>query len=157
MTYQYRPRRSVLYVSAHENRHLEKSRILPADSIIFDLQESVPPSKKIDARDILVKAFENPNFGYSEKIIRVNSLDSEWGMDDLRAAAKLDIDAILFPNVESGGQLKAAIATLDEAGGSRLSIMANIESPKGVLRSEEIAGASARLTAIVLGLSLIHI
>ncbi len=151
MTYQYRPRRSVLYVSAHENRHLEKSRILPADSIIFDLQESVPPSKKIDARDILVKAFENPNFGYSEKIIRVNSLDSEWGMDDLRAAAKLDIDAILFPNVESGGQLKAAIATLDEAGGSRLSIMANIESPKGVLRSEEIAGASARLTAIVLG------
>lgn len=151
MTYQYRPRRSMLYVSAHEIRHIEKARILPADSIVFDLQESVPPSKKLEARSVLVKAFENPNFGYSEKIIRVNSLDSEWGMDDLRAAAKLDIDAILFPNVESCGQLKAAIANLDEAGGSRLPVMANIESPKGVLRSEEIAGASERLSAVVLG------
>ncbi|PHS15857.1 MAG: CoA ester lyase [Kangiella sp.] len=151
MGYKYRPRRSVLYVSAHEERHIEKSRKLPADSIIFDLQESVPPSKKVEARALLVKMFENPDFGYSEKIIRVNSLDSEWGMDDLRAAAKLDIDAILFPQVESGGQLKAAIATLDESGGERLTIMANIESPKGVLRSEEISGASERLTAIVLG------
>lgn len=151
MTYQYRPRRSVLYVSAHEIRHIEKSRVLPADSIVFDLQESVPPSKKIEARAMLIKSFENPNFGYSERIVRVNSLDSEWGMDDLRAAASLDIDAILFPNVESGGQLNAAIATLDEAGGNRLPVMANIESPKGVLRSEEIAGASQRLSAVVLG------
>jgi len=151
MGYKYRPRRSVLYVSAHEERHIEKSRKLPADSIIFDLQESVPPSKKVEARALLVRMFENPDFGYSEKIVRVNSLDSEWGMDDLRAAAKLDIDAILFPQVESGGQLKAAIATLDESGGERLTIMANIESPKGVLRSEEISGASDRLTAIVLG------
>ncbi len=151
MGYKYRPRRSVLYVSAHEERHIEKSRKLSADSIIFDLQESVPPSKKVEARALLVKMFENPDFGYSEKIVRVNSLDSEWGMDDLRAAAKLDIDAILFPQVESGGQLKAAIATLDESGGERLTVMANIESPKGVLRSEEISGASDRLTAIVLG------
>ena len=151
MGYKYRPRRSVLYVSAHEEHHIDKSRKLPADSIIFDLQESVPPSKKIEARELLIKAFENPDFGYSEKIIRINSLDSEWGMDDLRAAAKLDIDTILFPQVESGGQLKAAIATLDESGGERLTVMANIESPKGVLRSEEISGASERLTAVVLG------
>jgi len=147
----YHPRRSVLYVSAHESRHIEKSRELQADSIVFDLQESVPPAKKIQARKMLVKAFENSNFGYSEKIIRINSLDSEWGMDDLRAVANLEIDAMLFPSVESAGQLKAAIATLDEAGGTRLPVMANIETPKGVLRSEEIAGASERLVAIMLG------
>lgn len=151
MGYQYRPRRSVLYVAAHEARHVEKSRDLSADCIIFDLQESVPPSKKIDARKQLVKAFDDPNFGYSEKIIRINSLDSEWGMNDLRAAAQLEIDGVLLPNVESAGELKAAIATLDEQGGSRLPVMANIESPKGILKSEEIAGASERLTAIVLG------
>lgn len=151
MANQYRPRRSVLYVSAHELRHIEKSRSLHADCIIFDLQESVPPAKKEQARTMLVKAFENPNFGYSEKIIRVNSLDSDWGMDDLRAVCKLEIDGVLFPNVESGGELKAAIATMDELGGSRLPVMANIESPKGVLRSEEIAGCGSRLVAIVLG------
>jgi len=147
----YRPRRSLLYVSAHESRHIEKSRLLQADSIVFDLQESVPPAKKIEARKLLIKAFENPNFGYSEKIVRINSLDSDWGMDDLRAAANLEIDAILFPSVESAGQLKAAIATLDEVGGNRLAVMANIETPKGVLKSEEIAGASKRLTALVIG------
>ncbi len=114
MSYQYRPRRSVLYVSAHEARHIEKSRQLSADCIVFDLQESVPPSKKTEARELLVKAFENPNFGYSEKIIRINSLDSDWGMDDLRAAVKLEIDGVLFPHVESGGEMKAAIATMDE-------------------------------------------
>jgi citrate lyase subunit beta/citryl-CoA lyase len=147
----YRPRRSVLYVSAHESKHIEKARELPADCIIFDLQESVPPSKKVEGRNMLVKAFENPNFGYSEKIVRINSLDSEWGMNDLRAAVQLEVDGILFPQVESSGELNAALATMDEMGGQRLPVMANIESPKGVLRCEEIAGASDRLSAIVLG------
>jgi citrate lyase subunit beta/citryl-CoA lyase len=151
MNEQYRPRRSVLYVSAHEKRHIEKSRTLPADSIIFDLQESVPPAQKIMAREQLINTLTNAHFGYSEKIIRINSLDSEWGMQDLRAAALLDIDAILFPQVESAEQINAAIATLDECGGSRLKVMANIESPKGVLNSESISGSHPRLTAIILG------
>ena len=151
MSYQYRPRRSVLYVAAHEARHIEKSRQLHADCIVFDLQESVPPSQKSRARKMLVKAFENPVFGYSEKIVRINSLDSDWGMDDLRAVCQLEIDGVLFPHVESSGEIKAAIATMDEMGGKRLSVMANIESPKGILRSEEIAGASQRLTSLVLG------
>jgi citrate lyase subunit beta/citryl-CoA lyase len=151
MTYSYRPRRSVLYVPAHEPKYIEKARVLMADSIIFDLQESVPPQFKSEARSRLVKALQNNNFGYSEKIIRINSLDSEWGMDDLRAAARLDIDAVVFPRVESAGELKTAIAILDEVGGNRLSVMANIESPKGVLRSEEIAGVSDRLSAIIIG------
>ncbi len=151
MTYHYRPRRSVLYVSAHEKRHIIKSRSLHSDSIVFDLQESVPPSMKVKARGILKKAFDNSDFGYSEKIVRVNSLDSEWGMDDLRMAVKLNIDGILFPSIESAGELNAAISTLDEVGGKRLNVMVNIESPKGVLKSEEIAGANGRLVAIILG------
>ncbi len=151
MSYDYRPRRSVLYVPAHEPRYIEKARHLMADSIIFDLQESVPPQFKVEARARLVKALQNNDFGYSEKIIRINSLDSEWGMDDLRAAVSLDIDAVVFPHVESAGELKTAIAILDEVGGNRLSVMANIESPKGVLRCEEIAGVSDRLSAIIIG------
>lgn len=151
MNFKYRPRRSVLYVSAFEARHIEKSRQLAADSLIFDLQESVPPSQKINARAQLVKALQNSNFGFSEKIVRVNSLDSDWGMDDLRAVIGLDIDAILFPQIESYGQLKASIAELDQLGGSRLSVMANIESPKGVLKAEEIAATGERLVALVMG------
>ncbi len=151
MSFQYRPRRSVLYVPAHEPRHIEKSRILASDSIVFDLQESVPPKLKEQGRGLLLKALQNNNFGSSEKIVRINSLDSAWGMDDLRAAISLDVDAILFPNVESAGQLNAAIATLNEAGGKHLNVMVNIESPKGVLRSEEICAANERLQAVILG------
>lgn len=151
MSFQYRPRRSVLYVPAHQIQYIEKAKKLEADTIVFDLQESVPPKYKYEARSLLTKSLENPQFGYSEKVVRINSLDSDWGMDDLRAVARLDIDAILFPNIDSGGQLKAAIATLDEAGGKQLDIMVNIESPKGVLRSEEICASSERLTTIILG------
>lgn len=151
MNFQYRLRRSVLYVPAHDPRHIEKARHLEVDSIVFDLQESVPPQHKSKARALLLKTLKNTDFGYSEKIIRINSLNSEWGMDDLRAAVSLNVDAILFPNVESGGELLASIATLDEAGGHKLPVMANIESPKGVLRSEEIAAASDRLIAMIIG------
>ncbi|TLU64600.1 CoA ester lyase [Thalassotalea litorea] len=149
----YRPRRSALYVPGHEQRFIEKSRKLNADCIIFDLQESVPPTGKIDARLLLAKELGQSDFGYSERIVRVNKLDSPWGMDDLKAIAALDIDAVLFPNIESKDELLRAIDALDQAGGSDKTVMANIESPMGVLRAEEIAGCSERLTTIVMGTS----
>ncbi len=149
----YRPRRSALYVPAHKLKYIEKARLLTADTIIFDLQESVPPGRKAEARKLLVEALKNSNFGYSEKIVRVNKLTSPWGMEDLAAVAELDIDGILFPNIESGDELNQAINALDNAGGETKSVMANIESPLGVLRSEEIAACNDRLTTIVMGTS----
>lgn len=149
----YRPRRSALYVPAHRTRYIEKARELNADCLIFDLQESVPPSRKEEARALLVEQLQNSNFGYSERIVRVNSLSSPWGKHDLSAIAGLDIDAVLFPNIESAEQLHTAIAALNNAGGEDKQVMANIESPRGVLRAEEISGASDRLSTIVLGTS----
>lgn len=147
----YRPRRSMLYVPAHVERHIAKSRALLCDSIIFDLQESVPSSLKHSARDTLLKAFENPDFGASEKVVRINPINSPWGMDDLRLAVKLPIEAILLPRVESRRQVTEMLAAMDAAGGSHLRLMCNIESPFGVLRAEEIAGASERMSTLVMG------
>lgn len=147
----YRPRRSALYVPAHKEKFLKKARTLNADCIIFDLQESVPPCRKEEARATLVKELSDSDFGYSERVVRVNKLDSPWGKDDIAAIAKLDIDAVLFPNIESAEELQIAIAALNNAGGENKTIMANIESPKGVLRAEEIASASDRLSTIVIG------
>lgn len=147
----YRPRRSALYVPAHRQQYIEKSRHLNADVIIFDLQESVPPSRKEEARTLLVEQLKDNDFGYSEKIVRVNKLDSPWGKDDLLAIAELNIDGVLFPNIESGDELMIAITALDAAGGDKKSVMANIESPLGVLRCEEIASISDRLSTIVMG------
>lgn len=147
----YRLRRSALYVPAHKPVYIEKSRLLTADTIIFDLQESVPPAGKEAARSILIESLANTDFGYSEKIVRVNKLDSPWIKEDIESIAKLDIDGVLFPNIESAEQLNHAIAMLDQAGGRSKSVMANIESPLGVLKSEEIAAASDRLTTLVMG------
>ncbi|WP_068547435.1 HpcH/HpaI aldolase/citrate lyase family protein [Thalassotalea crassostreae] len=147
----YRPRRSALYVPAHKTRYIDKSRNLFADCIIFDLQESVPPARKKHARELLVEQLQNSDFGYSERIVRVNKLNSPWGEEDLQAIAQLDIDAVLFPNIESAEQVQQAIAMLDKFGGSDKTIMVNIESPLGVLRSEEIAACSDRLTTIIMG------
>ncbi len=151
MTQRYRPRRTMLYVPAHVPRHIEKARGLPADSVIFDLQESVPASKKAQARTQLVDALKNPDFGYSEKVVRINPLTTELGVADLMEVAKLPIDAVLFPSIESAEDVHNAIAALDSAGGETLSVMVNIETPKGVLHAEEIAASSDRLVAMIMG------
>ncbi len=151
MTQQYRPRRTMLYVPAHIQKHIDKSRGLHTDSIIFDLQESVPASEKENAREILLKAFQNPNFGNSEKVVRINFLHTKLGQQDLKIVAQLPIDSVMFPRIESAQQVLDSIQALDDAGGSDKSIMVNIESPLGVLRAEEIAASSDRIVAIVLG------
>lgn len=147
----YRPRRTMLYVPAHIRKHIDKSRGLNSDSIIFDLQESVPASEKDNARKILENAFSNTNFGHSETIVRINFLNTDLGQQDLQMAAKLPVNAIMFPRIESAAQIHDCIAQLDAAGGKNKNIMVNIESPLGVLRAEEIAASSDRISAIVLG------
>lgn len=150
VNYNYRPRRTMLYVPAHIERHIEKSRTLDADSVIFDQQESVPPQLKEKARENLKKYLSNPDFGHSEKVVRVNPLNSLWGLDDLKALTELDIDAVLFPRMESAEQLEESIYHLENLGADHLKVMVNIESPLGVINAQHIA-ANDRLEAIVLG------
>ncbi len=147
----YRPRRTMLYVPAHIERHIAKARGLDADSVIFDQQESVPPSQKEFARKNLQRLLSNDDFGHSEKVVRINSLNSPWGEDDLKAVIKLNIDAVLFPRIESAAQLEECIYKLDLLGGKHLKVMANIESPLGVLNAKEIAAVSDRLEVLVMG------
>src|ERR1700720_246911 len=83
-----RPRRSLLFMPGSNPRALEKARILPADGIILDLEDSVAPDAKSVARDQIAQAIVAGGFGKREVLIRVSSLDSPWWMDDLTMAAK---------------------------------------------------------------------
>lgn len=153
-TLNYRPRRTMLYVPTHVERYLEKARGLAADSVIFDLQESVPPQHKQTARDGLIKAFSQSNdFEYSERVVRVNPLHTEWGKEDLEAIKNLDIDAILLPRIESADSLIQYIQQIDAIRSDKLDIMINIESPLGVLHAEEICAASDRVSCVVMGVT----
>jgi citrate lyase subunit beta / citryl-CoA lyase len=150
MTPFLRPRRSMLYVPGCFPRFLNKARTLRVDSVIFDLGDSVLVENKEVSRKQVVEAVLQGGYGRRERIVRVNDLDSPWGLADVKAVADIGADAILFPNIESRADVHEALRVLDEAGGQDMPIMLMIESPLAVLRAEEIAAASDRIACLVM-------
>jgi citrate lyase subunit beta / citryl-CoA lyase len=153
MNKHFRPRRSMLYVPGCQTRFLRKARELPVDSIILDLGDPILVDAKVSSRANVVNAVQEGGFGKREVVVRVNDIDSPWGQDDIAAIAKLPIDAVLFPNIDSKADVDLAMLALDRAGGGHLPVMVMIESPRAVLRAEDIAAASDRIAAIVLATS----
>ncbi len=149
-----RPRRSVLYMPGSNARALEKAKTLPADALILDLEDAVSPEAKAEARAQVAAAVLAGGYGGREILIRVNGLDTPWGHDDIVAAAKANPHGILLPKVESADTVRAAERIMDAAGASpAVSIWCMMETPRGILRAEEIAGATPRLGGFVMGTS----
>ncbi|MCU6616856.1 CoA ester lyase [Achromobacter sp. 77] len=154
MTAPPRPRRSVLYMPGANARALDKARTLDADALILDLEDAVAPDAKAQARTQVAAALREGGYGRRECIVRVNALDTPWGLDDVRAIAQAGADAVLLPKVESPAQLAALAQALDAAGApADLPLWAMAETPLGFLRLDAIAGGHARLAAIVVGTS----
>ena len=147
-----RPRRSVLYMPGANTRALEKARTLPADALIFDLEDAVAPEAKEAARTNVVLAAESRAYGKREIVIRCNGLGTPWGEADIEAIAQSGADAVLVPKVESAAQVTHVVSLLDTAGApTTMAVWAMMETPKGILRAEEIAGAHPRLALFVMG------
>jgi len=152
MSQTVRPRRSVLYMPGANTRALEKARTLPADALIFDLEDAVAPEAKEAARTNVVLAAESRAYGKREIAIRCNGLGTPWGEADIEAIAKSGADAILVPKVESAAQVTHVVSLLDTAGApTDMAVWAMMETPKGMLRAEEIAAAHPRLGLFVMG------
>ena len=147
-----RPRRSVLYMPGSNARALEKARGLPADALILDLEDAVAPDAKQLARKQVCEAARSASYGYREIAIRINGLDTEWGRDDLEAAAAAGPDAILVPKVGSAAMILEIESLIERAGApASTRLWAMLETPAGILRADEIAGASERLEVLVMG------
>lgn len=149
-----RPRRSVLYMPGSNARALEKARNLPADALILDLEDAVAPDTKEEARAQVVNAVKEGGYGKREIIIRVNGLDTPWGMDDIRAAVVAKPDAILVPKVNSAEDVMRADKALSDAGAdASIQLWCMIETPFAILNIQAIASkaASTRMTAWVMG------
>lgn len=151
-----RPRRSVLYMPGANKRALEKAKTLPADSLILDLEDSVAPEVKAQARDSVCAAVKAGGYGHRELVIRVNAIETPWGMDDLRAAVAAVPDAILVPKVSQPGDIVTAAKVLGSVhapGKTRLWAM--METPKSMLNAREIAALGTepehRLACLVMG------
>jgi citrate lyase subunit beta/citryl-CoA lyase len=146
------PRRSVLYVPASNARALEKARALPADAIVLDLEDGVAPDAKPAARAAAIAAVAS--LAPREVVIRVNHASTAWGPGDIAAAAGSGAQAVALPKVESPDEVRAAERALAGAGApAGLALWAMIETPRGVLAADAIAGASPRLAALVAGTS----
>ncbi|AUZ20179.1 CoA ester lyase [Achromobacter xylosoxidans] len=149
-----RPRRSVLYMPGANARALDKARDLDADALILDLEDAVAPDAKALARQQVVAALRAGGYGRRECVVRINALDTPWGLDDARAIARAGADAVLLPKVQSAPELDALARALDAAGApATLPLWAMAETPLGFLRLDAIAGGHPRLAAIVVGTS----
>ena len=142
-----RPYRSVLYIPAANARAMEKARALPADAIIFDLEDAVAPDQKTAARDGLKQALAQ-DYGPRARILRINALATEWGRDDaLACAGDLAglVDAVLIPKVDSPANLDAVAELIPDT-----PLWAMMETPLGMLNAAAIA-AHPRLQGMVMG------
>jgi citrate lyase subunit beta / citryl-CoA lyase len=150
-----RPRRSVLYMPASNVHALEKAKTLPADALIFDLEDAVAPDAKETARAQAITAVKAGGYGRREAAIRVNTLSTPWGAADLKAAASAGADAILIPKVETEEGLEAVRDVLRAAGApATQALWAMMETPIAMLNAPAIAAAGAGdypLTVFVMG------
>jgi len=137
---------------------LAKAPGLAADELVIDLEDAVAASMKDSARASVVAALESEQWADATVSVRVNAPRTPWCHRDLAALAELPQQpaAIIVPKVESAGDLAFAERLLDgaEAAAGRatpLRLQALVETAPGLARVQEIAGASSRLDALVLG------
>ncbi|AHB47407.1 (3S)-malyl-CoA thiolesterase [Hyphomicrobium nitrativorans NL23] len=151
-----RPRRSVLYMPGANERALEKSRTLAADALILDLEDSVAPDAKIEARAKVVEAVREGGYGRREVVIRPNALETAWGTADIMAAAAAAPDAILIPKVQHPGDIISAAKILKSVNApEKTKLWAMMETPQSILHAADIAAVGAdpenRLVCLVMG------
>lgn len=147
-----RPRRSVLYMPGSNPRALEKAKTLPADALILDLEDATAPEKKDEARDLVCAAVREGGYGGREIAVRINGLDTPWGMADLKAAVKAAPDAILVPKVSAPAMVVEVEKLMqDLRADDKTRIWAMMETPLGMLHAEAIAASSTRLDCFVMG------
>jgi len=139
--------RSALFVPLADERFLAKAHERGADALLLDLEDSVPPAQKAEARARLPEAARRLAVAGATVMVRVNN-DAGLLADDLKAAVQARAAAVFLPKAESADQVKAASFLLD---GCDAGVVAMIESPAAVLEAPAIARAGGRLAGLAFG------
>ncbi len=149
--------RSVLYVPGNRPRMLAKAPTLPADAFVLDLEDSVPPGEKAEARRLVREALLSGAFAGRAVLVRVNGLASGLTQDDLAAVVVEGLFGVDIPKVEAPDEVREVEEMLAWAEGraglprGTLRVGIGIESPAGLLRAEAIGRACRRLLSLGLG------
>ena len=150
-------RRSMLFVPGSNAAMISNTFIYKPDSIMFDLEDAVALKEKDSARILVAHALQHPLYQEIETVVRVNPLDSEFGLADLNAVVRAGVDVVRMPKTETAQDvidMDHEITEIEKACGSEVGstkMLAAIESPLGITQANQIATASNRLIGIALG------
>jgi citrate lyase subunit beta/citryl-CoA lyase len=150
-----RARRSCLAVPGSSAKMLDKARGLGADEIVIDLEDAVTPAAKDEARAAVAAALVEGEWQAGTVTVRVNATATDWCERDIHELAGLDgssLDSLVVPKVESAADVELVDRLIAEAGGGRpVAVQGLIETPLGLRWVYEIAEASERLEALIVG------
>jgi citrate lyase subunit beta/citryl-CoA lyase len=154
-----RPRRTELAVPASNPRFIARAATSAADQVFLDLEDSVAPSVRPEARASIVKALNEIDWGRRIRAVRVNDVRTQWFYQDVIAVvegAGANLDAIILPKVnrpEDVYMLDMLLFQIETARGlaRRIGIEAQIETAEGMANVEQIARASRRLETLIFG------
>lgn len=139
-----RPRRSALFIPGSNERALEKSRSIAADVLIFDLEDSVAPDRKDQAREAVAALVSQMTTGRREIVVRINGLDTPWIARDIAAIVAAKPDAILVPKLSRTDDVRRTRTALAAARAPKtLNLWAMIETAAAVLNASAIGAIAA--------------
>ncbi|KAF9891991.1 hypothetical protein FE257_002955 [Aspergillus nanangensis] len=155
-------RRALLYIPGSSQRFIDKSRTLAADCIAYDLEDSVTPHKKAEARSLVRRALDQPSpSSIRERAVRINSVDSGLALADLTEVLKSpNLSTIVIPKVNSASDLTFVTdvithtlsqlpQTAENASRTPISLLALVESAKSLTNLTQICAASPLLQGLV--------
>lgn len=150
-----RLRRSRLYLPGNSPKFFMNAGLHNADGIILDLEDSVSPNKKNEAKVLVRNALIKTDFYNSEKMVRINQLTA--GLDDLKFVVPYNVNVILIPKCETAEQVLEVENEIEKILNERnlnntIWLMPIIESALGVVNSYKIASASDKVVALTIGL-----
>ena len=154
-----RARRSCLSVPGSSPKMLGKAPTLPADQVFMDLEDSVAPLAKDEARGNVIDALKNNDWGDKIVVVRINSIDTQWAADDLKTvieAAGSYLDCVMVPKVQYAHEIHFVdhmLRMIETNFGleKRIGIEAQIETATGLENINEIAHASDRIETLIFG------
>lgn len=150
-------RRTMLYVPGNKPAMVKDIYIYNPDSIMFDLEDSIPLNEKDAARFMVCEALKHVDYHGIETVVRINGLDTKYGLDDLECIVKAQPDVIRLPKTETADDVllvESIIERIEKENNipvGTTKMMAAVESALGVLNSLSIATSSKRLIGIAIG------
>jgi len=153
---QFKLRRAMMFMPGNNPAMLQNAGIYGADTVIFDVEDAVAVSEKDAARQLVHNAIKRLKYP-CEIAVRINHIQTPFGLDDLKVILPAKPDLIRLPKAETAQDIRTIdeiITAAEETNGfpaGSIGMMAAIETAKGLMHAYEIATASPRMVALAIG------